>query len=174
MTLERYGFQSGDIILPGIEMPVRLGKGFYFRNYGIVPDLRGKTLQIAQELNMAPPTIDLRQEAYYGASARHLGIIKRGDRGSAVFVKEGLDMGTVIFDYGHESVHAVRNLGLEDQFAGFLRKEGFTLNPFETYSSEEQIAHVGGVLSLHKAGMLWFFSHPEVDPIREDLMASRS
>jgi len=25
MVLEKFGFQTGDIVLPGIEMPVRLG-----------------------------------------------------------------------------------------------------------------------------------------------------
>lgn len=172
MTLEKYGFQSGWITLPGIEMRTRLESGFYFKNYGVVPNLREKTIQIAQELNIGCD-INLLREDSYETSAKHISLSKSGDIGSAIFFKDGLDVGTNTFNYGHESVHALINLGLNDRFVEFLREEGFMLNPFETYSNEEQIAHVGGVLSLHKAGILWLFSHPEVNQMKYALMASR-
>ena len=173
MVLERYGFQSGDIILPGIEMPARLASNQYFRNYGIVPDLREKTIQITQELEIGVDDYYLAKEGYNGVAAQHMGFNKNGDIGSAIFVKEGLERDMIAFNNGHESVHTIRYLGLENQFLEFLRSEGFALNPFETFCDEEQIAHVGGLLSWHKKLVLWFYSHPDIDPVKKALMDSR-
>ena len=169
MTLERFGFQTGEVILPGIEMPATLPPGFYFKNYGTVLDLREKTLEIAQELGVG---FDCPNN-FTERSGTHLGITKRYDIGSAILIKQGHDKPTEIFNYGHESVHAIRNLRLESQFVAFLKREGFRFNPFETYCDEEKIAHVGGLLGLYKSGVLWMFSHPEVDMIKYDLMSSR-
>lgn len=173
MILERFSYQTGEIIFPGIEMPARLSKGHYFRNYGIVPDLRQKSIQITQEIGIGINQDDLLEERYHNVAAQHIGFNKEGEIGSAICVREGLEKDLTAFNFGHESVHAIIYLGLQNQFVEFLRKEGFGLNPFETFSNEEDIANVGGLLSWHKRLVLWFYSHPSVDPIKKVLTDSR-
>jgi len=142
-------------------------------NYGLVPDLREKTIQITQEMNIEVDVSYLIKEGYNGVSAHHFGFNKHGDIGSAIFVKDGLERHIIDFNFGHESIHAIRYLGLESQFLEFLRKKGFALNPFETFRDEEQIAHVGGLISLHNRLVIWFYSHPDFDSVKKALMDSR-
>jgi len=91
------------------------------------------------------------------------------------------DLGELIptlFTIGHESTHAITYLNQGQRLVEELRVEGFNLNPYQKYTDEEDICHIGGLFALYRFGLLDSIDHSskDDDPIislLEDLLASR-
>jgi hypothetical protein len=145
MDFSRYGFKTGKVILPGINLEVTLPKNNYFRNDGIVANIEEHTDKIFREIYPdfkydRPPAL---------AAGKCLSWREEEYKLSVIYLLDNKPE-TIMFNYGHESVHAIQNLGIEDQFVEMLKQEGFTLNPFTYYSNRELQAHVGGIMAFYR------------------------
>lgn len=134
----------------------------------MVADLNQHTDEFLREYNPSHKSFQSEIESY----GRHIGLTRGDSKGSLVFFKAG-DPLFNRFNYGHEATHAVIHLGLEGFFMDMLKEEGFALDPFSRYDDEEQIAHVGGLVSLYKGNFHNKVNHPELSPLLEELMGSK-
>lgn len=144
------GYQTGEIILPGLDLTIQLNQNQYFRNDGIVSDLTAHTEKVFQQLGRLS-----HQEDYgsaYGITVRSK--IKE-EKFSTIFIRD-VDPITNLLVLSHEATHALIYLGFGHHLVQALRAERFSLNPFERYDNEEHIADIGGLLALHKANQINF------------------
>jgi hypothetical protein len=172
MVFEGYGFETGRVLLPGLDLVVRLNEDKYFRNDGAVADVERHANGVWEELGISGH--------YCTSEVRHFGkhfpCTSGNDKASLIFIEDG-DPITNRFYYGHESTHAVIHLGLESCFMIMLEKIGFALDPFKKYDNEESIADVGGIVSVYKTnqhkGLATHPTRPELSQIYEELMKSK-
>ncbi|MDD3175556.1 MAG: hypothetical protein PHU51_03695 [Candidatus Nanoarchaeia archaeon] len=148
--LEKYynlGFKTGDLILPGLNMEVNLPSNRFFKNLGEVSEINVSSITLLKPLNCQ---YSLTEDK--GLNGKHLGI------GDYINQKEVLKASLIMylssnptltkFLQAHESMHAIRFLGLEEPFMRFAYMQNFHLNPFEKYSSEEDIANYAGLMAV--------------------------
>ncbi len=172
MVFGDYGFETGKVLLPGLNLIVKLNRNRYFRNDGIVENMDEHLDDVKRELGIS--NFDYTRGV--PSMGRHIKLSYGSDKISIIFIKDQSSE-TNRFNYGHESTHAIIYLGLEDYFMDMLRKEGFTLNPFKRYNNEDDIANVGGLVSVYKTDQFnlnyKLVNHPELSPILEELMKSK-
>ncbi|MGV8087417.1 MAG: hypothetical protein ACP5N1_07330 [Candidatus Woesearchaeota archaeon] len=179
MVFTQYGFKTGNVILPGIELDVDFSPNRFFRNDGIVSNLKEHTDKVFRDIGHSLDythnfdslhgicnTVDY---TYYEYTALNPYLA------CCIYI---LDVTPVInlFTLGHESTHAVINLGVKNQFLYMLKDEGFSLDPFTKFTNNEAIAHVGGVLALYKHYKKWDFfeiTDPLVNRVRKELFDSK-
>ena len=171
MVFERWGFKTGKVILPGLELIVQLHQNKYFRNDGVVMDMDKHTDDALRELGASSHDYKRGTDAF----GRHIALSSVGNRASLIFIQDSQNPEVNIFSYGHESTHAVIHLGLESYFLKKIRRMGFTLDPFKRYHDEESIAHVGGLVSVYQINpnIVSLVDHPELNPMLKDLIESK-
>jgi hypothetical protein len=169
---ERRGFETGEVVMPGLEITVELGSGTYFRDDGVVRDLYEHHDRLTTEFNCFELSNAPSQTTHKGWC---IGLTDSSslEKASVIFVEDSGPVGN-IFIKGHESTHALIFLGHSYALVDELESEGFSLNPFERYSNEEWIAHIGGILAWHKAGLLGPTDLDKVySPFIKDLFESK-
>jgi hypothetical protein len=168
-----YGFKTGDVWLPGLDLTISLDSDRFLRNDGFVEDVIAHANQVYREMGL---DTDFHNEEEIFASGRHLGfdVQIQGHHGKASVIFVG-NMGDVytVFCLGHESTHALQFLGAEKYLVDDLKTHGFSMNPFARYTDREDIANVGGCLSLYKADILDRFANSDVAKIKEEFLCSR-
>ena len=172
MDFRTLGFQTGKVVLPGLELEVELGPNQFFRNDGVVDNLAEHDRQIVRELGLIT---FLEKDSIYASSnfkGTHWPIAIGLAKGSLIYVT---DVGEAIpFCFGHESTHAICHLNLKDPFLKLLSSEGFSLNPFEKYSDPEDIADIGGCLAFElRRRDYMLVSNSRRNNLYSDLLASR-
>ena len=76
--------------------------------------------------------------------------IRNGFAAAVVYhIKEDNKKGEAIMT-GHESTHVLFRFGLEHKLLEALEEESFNFNPLTYFYNEEDVAEVGGILSLYK------------------------
>jgi len=146
MDFLKFGFQTGKVILPGIDLEVTLPSNRFFRNDGIVDNLREHTDKIYRDMGISLDHAHNLDSGY--AASNHL-LDNSGNIASVIYIQDFSKYDN-LFNYGHESTHAAHILGLEKQFCGMLKHEGFSLDPFIRFKDREVIADIGGVIALYK------------------------
>ena len=175
MILEDYGYSTENILIPGLNIQVMLGKNRYFRNDGVVADLHEHTDRIFEELNAINPHKRDNEEHYGRTVKLDLEVRKISVKASIIFILEQQSLPDAIFNTGHESVHALIHLGKEQYLIESLENLGFFFDPFQVYDDEESVANVGGFLSLYRANPLTFeqFHIPEIEHIKREFWRSK-
>ncbi|MFH1589540.1 MAG: hypothetical protein ABIB43_03165 [archaeon] len=173
MNFKKLGYSTGKVLFPGIDIVVNLGSNQYFRNDGVVEDFDLQIDKIYSEGGLS----SLRKESYNSCASLHVWNTVSYNRKftelSNVFWKKSSAKITT-FVSGHESTHAVIRFKKEEYLLNELKKYGFALNPFESYTDVEDIADVGGFLGLYKKGFsLSDVSDSDTEGIRKDLLKSQ-
>jgi len=148
--LEKYynlGFKTGDLILPGLNMGVNLPSNRFFKNLGEVKKINISSITLLKPLNCEYTLTEDK-----GLNGKHLGIAdyinqKEVLKASLIMYLSSNPTRTK-FLQAHESMHAIRFLGLEEPFMRFAYVQNFHLNPFEKYSSEEDMANYAGLMAV--------------------------
>ncbi len=161
------GYRTGEIYLPGLDIIIPLNPNQYFRNDGIVSDIEAHTEKVFSQFGISYNRNNGSEQDY----GRHVGVGNQTVKSSTIFVRDTDDL-TNLFNFGHEATHALIHFGWEQYFLDALYAERFLLNPFEKYDDEEQIAHIGGLLGLHKAKKLHFVNDCKLGSLADDLCNS--
>jgi hypothetical protein len=123
-----------------------LSANFYdFRNDGVVDNIAEHADKIFREMYSEFKY----EDTHPSALAKCLSWRDEENKLAVIYSKPNHSK-NLLFAYGHESVHVIQNLGLEDQFLDMLKQEGFSLNPFTYYSDRELQAHVGGIMAFYR------------------------
>ncbi|MCM2325123.1 MAG: hypothetical protein NDI94_01550 [Candidatus Woesearchaeota archaeon] len=180
MNFINHGFKTGEVILPGIDILVRLSGLEFFRDDGIVPDVNAHMGVLSKEFGYKLPKNIYHREIYNKeTAARHVLVMEPDDiyKGCIIFIQ---DQGTEVnsFNRGHESTHVAVTFGLKDEFNGMLNHLGFFLDPFSMYKrNEEKIANIGGLMSAYRHGHIDYFAseaaYPSLFPLYQDLIRSK-
>ena len=151
-----WGYQTGEVILPGLDRTIQLSSGHYFRNDGAVNDLEKHTEEVHKQFGFSYNPV--RPLDAYG---RTVAITRnKKEKISTLFVKDINDK-INLFNLGHEATHVLLFFGMGNKLREALLEEKFLFNPF-AYDDEEKIAHVGGMLGLYKKyGSLDFYSETD-------------
>jgi len=88
---------------------------------------------------------------------------------STICIKD-LGLYTNKLNYGHESMHAIRNLGIETQFIAKLCEEGLSLKPFSEYKDEEIIAKLGFIVADYNLKKWMFPNNSALIPLYNALL----
>jgi hypothetical protein len=139
--LEKNGYKTGLIHFPGIEMLLELPKNRYFRNDGIVPDLQSHANKFTGGKYVASSS-----EKEINAKGLCITYDILDYKFSTIFIVDSGRYQNMCI-YGHESVHAIEKLNLEDQFSAKLGREGLVIKPFAEYKDVETIANLGLILA---------------------------
>ena len=107
MVFEDYGFKTGRIVFPGLDLVVRFNEDRYFRNDGIVADMNQHTDEVLGEFWASNHDYQRGVPAY----GRHIPFNSNSDKASLIFIRDW-NPETNRFSYGHESTHAIIYLGL--------------------------------------------------------------
>ena len=170
MDFREYGFQTGKVLLPGLDLEVKLGPNQFFRNDGFVEDIVEHTNEIYREFKC--PNDAPEKPSLFG---RCLSISNPRYKFAIVFAKSR-DEPNDQFVWAHESTHAAMRLGFKKEFLTLLKVRGFNLNPFKKYCDEEAIANVGGLLGLYVAFPLvqYSFLDESLISLWKDMRESRA
>lgn len=180
MDLKKLGFKTGKIVFPGLGLETRLEPGQYFRNDGVVESLKRHYDKLSRTFNF--PAIegscalpdDFSDMA--GFTYRlYLDKEQTDANGKAVLLAVQ-DRGYLenIFSLGHESVHALIRLGKEKEFTRYVNFYGFNLDPFKVFDHDEHVAHIGGLVSMHRRGRDYYYRMPVPDFVVEAFLDSRN
>ncbi len=167
-----HGFETGKIIMPGLEIEVELKPNQYFRNDGVVGDLVIYTARVVKELNAVNPPPQWKLKKGEGINISRT---NSSDQLSVIAVKKKNPV-YCLFNQGHESTHALRYFGLEHHLHEALEEKGFKPDFCKEYKDEEAIANIGGILALYKIGCSLMFIdgiYGGLTPLIVDLIASR-
>jgi hypothetical protein len=144
--LEKWGFESGNIRLPVLDVTLELGEGRLFKNLGIVDDIQGVVDELSQYGELTTDDAD------YGlVGGLHVGL-SIGDVKASVIAAEKHHPPVSLYYLGHEATHASVHLVGENFLRGLLELKLFDINPFE--KGEEYAACIGGVFGLYGQGKL--------------------
>jgi hypothetical protein len=143
------GFNAEKTFFPGLDIVADLPANCYFRNDGIVKDLKEHKIKLQQEMSKILQPNDI----YYDSEAAglHIGIYRDYAKASLMFIKDMNNAYINTLCLGHESTHAVIHFGLEEYLMKALRESGFQIDPFKEYGAdEERIADTGGWLAVER------------------------
>lgn len=172
MSLIEQGYQTGEVLLPGLEILVKLQPNQFFRFDGI-QNLSEHEQLIYNHFHFTKPTSEEDKDEF-GQSVFFRGIYEdKYVEVSTMFVAKDGEI-PLTFAIGHESTHTLLDFGLKQFLIDGLRLEGFNFDPFEMYPDPELIAHIGGILSLYKRNLHSFFNNAETNPIKEFMLANNS
>jgi hypothetical protein len=95
------------------------------------------------------------------------------EKAAIIFI---IDHGYVenVFALGHESTHTLIFFGKQKEFTDYVKSQGFKLDPFKVFDHEEHIAHIGGLVSLHRRGKDDYYRMPVPDFVVEAFLDSRN
>lgn len=155
--LKLEGWQTGNVLFPGLEMIVNLPSNKFLWNYGTVDDIGKHVSLFAKEIGS---TMNYNKQGAIlnnKCEGKCLRVrLKNGGfhaTGAVIFVRSNENKYELTFVYGHESTHALLFLNQEKYLLKALRKSGFNFDPFKKYDGDaESIANIGGWLALERLG----------------------
>jgi hypothetical protein len=165
--LKKDDYSTGLTIFPGIDMSLSLPKGCYFKNDGVVENIE-EHVNYLDTYFMSKSNSDID----YSKATGTCYYVNRSDgsmKVSVIFIK---DMGTYTnkLNYGHESMHAIRHFGIENQFIEKLEREGLSLKPFSEYKDEQEIAKLGFIVADYNLNKRMFPNNPTLVPLYNALL----
>lgn len=145
--LIKLGYQTGEIILPGLELRINLPPNRYFKNGGLVTDLVEDVFEESQSVDLYKFTILDKKSGRLGT---HLNIFDEKTDLKASYIAM-IDYAEDLskFILAHESTHAIVHLNLEKDFLNYLHEKGFKVNPFKDFQDEEEIALIGSLVATY-------------------------
>jgi len=159
--LEKSGYKNGLTHFPGIDMLLNVPKNRYFRNDGMVPNIEEHAkLFMVGDYSMSKPETPSGLCISYTLDKYKV---------STIFVNN-LGKYSSLLLQGHESVHAIRDLGIEDQFLEKLNREGLYLRSFSEYKDEEVIASLGSLIADYNIKKFLFQNNPVLKPLYNEFL----
>lgn len=156
MNFEKYKFKTGEIYLPELDFSMRLDRGQYFRNDGIVPDLLEHALKIQQSLSVsyAPKINAAANGCFLGITddpeeGFYPGNVPDCENGAVIFIRDTAPFENIITT-GHEVTHALAFFGQEHTIAALLEEEGFKPERYTRIEDDEAKAEIGGYILAHR------------------------
>jgi hypothetical protein len=187
MDLRKLGFKTGKVVLPGLGLETRLEPGQYFRNDGVVKDLRRYWDTLSKQFNF--PDGASWSSGYTLSDAAGVTLECDLDKdtsnaqGQAIIVAVQ-DKGYLenIFSLGHELLHAYMRLAEKNkkqkehqkEFTAYINFLGFNIDPFKVFDDEEHVAHISGLVSMHRRGRDDYYRMPVPDFVVEAFLDSRN
>lgn len=181
MDWAAHGFQTGRVVLPGLEIEVDLAPNQWFRYDGFRLNLNSHRKQLEREFKIQIPKISggLLSSILRGyiPGGFTYDLKTNGSNPSQGNIVIGRNLviplpALNLFLIGHESTHALINYGQKNLLLDALKQEGFGLDPFENYVDQEEICDVGGILALYRKRMESKTPHNR-QYLLDDLLTSR-
>jgi len=166
-SLKKDGYNTGLTYFPGIDMLLFLPKERFFRNDDLVENIE----EHVKHLDNYFKNKNKSDKDYSNATGTsyHCNRIDGTMKVSVICIKDS-GMYTNKLNYGHESMHAIRNLGIENQFIEKLEKEGLSLKPFSEYKDEEVIAKLGSIVADYNLKKWMFPNDSALIPLYNALL----
>lgn len=169
--LKKFGYSNGLIHFPGIDMLLSVPKNHYFMNNGIVKSIEDYT-KFLEECFGPGKSCDRDYSRDKGMCFDCNVKIIGGDeiKTSIIYIIDSGNKYENMMIYGHESVHAIRNLGLEDQFLDKLKDEGLSIRPFLEYKNEQAIATLGEMIADYNSKKRFYPNDPLIKLLYNELL----
>jgi len=154
--LIRSGYRTGRVNFPGVDIEVEMPNNKYFKDDGFVDNMERHRKKLCDILNTEYIESDKPSNGRVAGTCSTFTLTSPEHRECAISsiyylkLKEPL----VSFVRGHEAVHAMMSLGAGNYFVEELQRYGLKIDPFKELNSEEQLADIGGILSLRKKNIM--------------------
>jgi hypothetical protein len=167
LLFKKLGYTNGLVHFPGIDMSLSVPKNRHFADDGIVKDIAQYTKSLRDILVYGNPCNDDFYEVK--GTCFNLNLENLGIKTSMIYIVDCGKYSNILIR-GHESMHAIWNLGLEDQFLEKLKDEGLSIRPFSDYAGEESIANLGIIVASYNFDKWRFQNNPMIKTMYNELL----